>query len=102
VEGCEGWRRKYPVFHLKAGFFISGLMKNIPACGGQASAALFLFRILDFGIRNFQSAIQNLQSEIHRVRLIPQDFACLRVAASAKAGAPCIWTFLLSPKRFFQ
>jgi hypothetical protein len=26
----------------------------------------------------------------------PQDFACLREAASAKAGGPCIWAFLSS------
>jgi hypothetical protein len=31
-----------------------------------------------------------------QVRLTPQDFACLRVAASAKAGAPGIWAFLSS------
>jgi hypothetical protein len=28
----------------------------------------------------------------------PQNFACLREAASAKAGEPCIWAFLSSPK----
>jgi len=34
-----------------------------------------------------------------QVRLTPQDFACLRVAASAKAGTPCIWAFLISLKK---
>jgi len=29
-----------------------------------------------------------------QVHLTPQDFACLREAASAKAGAPRIWAFL--------
>ena len=29
-----------------------------------------------------------------QVRLTPQDFACLRVAASAEAGVPRIWAFL--------
>jgi hypothetical protein len=29
----------------------------------------------------------------------PQDFACLREAASAKAGEPWIWAFLSSPKK---
>jgi hypothetical protein len=29
-----------------------------------------------------------------QVRLVPQDFACLRVAASAEAGEPCTWPFL--------
>jgi hypothetical protein len=39
-----------------------------------------------------------------QVRLIPQDFACLRVAASAEAGEPCTWAFLstLGKKLFWQ
>ena len=29
----------------------------------------------------------------------PQNFACLRVAASAEAGGPCIWAFLNSLRK---
>jgi hypothetical protein len=58
-------------------------MKNAPACGRQASAPLPSFFVIAAYVK---------------VHLISQNFACLRVAASAKAGAPCIWAFLISPE----
>jgi len=76
----------FPDSQLQDNQQISSFFSHLPVKGLQAvekrpSAAFPLSLVVEAYIQ---------------VRLTPQNFACLREAASAKAGAPCIFAFLIS------
>jgi hypothetical protein len=89
--------------------YLQLLKQPVAKKGGRPDRPFFMphrllknAHLLRFPYPSLRQAQGRLVAAYVQARLAPQDFACLREAASAKAGAPCIWAFLSSLRRMIS